>query len=253
MGLLEELNTFQSANELTGSFGEWLTKHYSNFFTDALVMHDVLIDGNNGYTSQIDVIMIGSKGVYVVEVKTFEGAKIYGNGKNSNWYYYRGGHKCEIYSPIKQNQKHIEYLKKLLADFGDIPFYSVVTMICDDFKVENINIDPQHPDTMVCSSLPSMMKGMQILTKDRPDVFGAEDKQAVFNCISSNQHKGKASRAEHKENVKKYKEKIEEMKKDKICPYCKVALVLRKGKFGDFYGCSNYPKCRYTLKTEKEN
>ena len=29
-----------------------------------------------------------------------------------------------------------------------------ITMICDDFKVENVNSDPQHPDTMVCSSLP---------------------------------------------------------------------------------------------------
>ena len=253
MGLFEKLNAFPSANELTGSFGEWLTKHYSKIFTDALVMHDVLIDGNDGYTSQIDVVMIGSKGVYVVEVKTFEGAKIYGNGKNSKWYYYRGGHKYEIYSPIRQNQKHIEYLKKHLADFSDIPFYSVITMICDDFKVENVNSNTEHPDTMVCSSLPSMMKGMQMLTKDRADVLGAEEKQAIFNYISSNQHQGKAARAEHKENVKKYKEKIEEMKSDKICPYCKVALVLRKGKFGDFYGCPHYPKCRYTLKKEKEN
>lgn len=30
------------------------------------------------------------------------------------------------------------------------------------------------------------------------------------------------------------------------CKWCGGKLVLRNGKNGDFYGCSNYPKCRYT-------
>ena len=30
------------------------------------------------------------------------------------------------------------------------------------------------------------------------------------------------------------------------CANCGGKLVLRKGKNGEFYGCSNYPKCRYT-------
>lgn len=31
-----------------------------------------------------------------------------------------------------------------------------------------------------------------------------------------------------------------------ICPYCKSNLVKRTGRYGSFYGCSNYPKCTYT-------
>lgn len=30
------------------------------------------------------------------------------------------------------------------------------------------------------------------------------------------------------------------------CPLCGSALVKRHGKYGDFYGCSNFPACRYT-------
>lgn len=30
-----------------------------------------------------------------------------------------------------------------------------------------------------------------------------------------------------------------------ICPQCGSKLVLRNGKYGDFYGCSGYPKCRF--------
>ena len=33
---------------------------------------------------------------------------------------------------------------------------------------------------------------------------------------------------------------------EEICPNCKINLVLIKGKYGDFYGCPNYPKCKYT-------
>jgi len=31
-----------------------------------------------------------------------------------------------------------------------------------------------------------------------------------------------------------------------ICPKCGGTLVERTGKFGSFYGCSNYPRCKYT-------
>lgn len=41
----------------------------------------------------------------------------------------------------------------------------------------------------------------------------------------------------------------------KICPNCKIPMVLRKGKFGYFWGCINYPKCKqtYQINGEKTN
>ena len=41
------------------------------------------------------------------------------------------------------------------------------------------------------------------------------------------------------------KKMIEESKNNK-CPNCGGNLVIRKGKYGKFLGCSNYPKCHYT-------
>lgn len=32
-----------------------------------------------------------------------------------------------------------------------------------------------------------------------------------------------------------------------ICPRCGGALVERTGKYGKFWGCSNYPKCRFKV------
>lgn len=36
------------------------------------------------------------------------------------------------------------------------------------------------------------------------------------------------------------------------CPECGSPLVIRKGKYGEFVACSNYPKCKYIKKEEKE-
>ena len=35
-------------------------------------------------------------------------------------------------------------------------------------------------------------------------------------------------------------------KEGRVCPQCGGAMVRRHGKYGDFWGCTNYPKCRHT-------
>ena len=86
MGIFDFLSELPTRNELTGSIGEWLTTFYSKTLPGALVLHDVLIDGKDDHTSQIDVVLVGNRGVYVVEVKTFSEAKIYGDTRKSTWY-----------------------------------------------------------------------------------------------------------------------------------------------------------------------
>ncbi len=39
----------------------------------------------------------------------------------------------------------------------------------------------------------------------------------------------------------------------KKCPKCGADLVLRKSFYGEFFGCSKYPKCRYIEKIEKKD
>lgn len=59
---------------------------------------------------------------------------------------------------------------------------------------------------------------------------------------------------------KNLKQKYEEVNKkditekptDKKCPECKQPLIIRWGRFGKFYACSGFPKCRYTEPLEKK-
>ncbi len=55
----------------------------------------------------------------------------------------------------------------------------------------------------------------------------------------------------------KYKEvskkDITEKPTTKICPKCGAPLLIRLGKYGKFYACSKFPKCRHTESLEKNN
>jgi restriction system protein len=42
-------------------------------------------------------------------------------------------------------------------------------------------------------------------------------------------------------------QQTKEMTYSKLCPKCGSDVVLRRGSKGEFYGCSSFPKCRYTI------
>ncbi len=48
-------------------------------------------------------------------------------------------------------------------------------------------------------------------------------------------------------------EKKEPEKVGESCPECGSELVIRKGKYGEFVACSNYPTCKYIKKEEKKS
>lgn len=54
------------------------------------------------------------------------------------------------------------------------------------------------------------------------------------------------------------KEAFEKMEKEapketgEMCPECNHPLVIRKGRYGQFVACSNYPECKYVKKEETE-
>ncbi|EKE25733.1 MAG: hypothetical protein ACD_5C00050G0003 [uncultured bacterium] len=56
-----------------------------------------------------------------------------------------------------------------------------------------------------------------------------------------------AKLTEKTDSVKKEEEKI-----GRNCPDCGGELIMKFGRFGKFIACQNYPKCKYTEKTEAE-
>ena len=47
-------------------------------------------------------------------------------------------------------------------------------------------------------------------------------------------------------------EKVKPQETGEICPNCGSNLVIRKGRYGEFVACGNYPECKYIKKEEKQ-
>lgn len=79
--------------------------------------------------AEVDMLMIHEKGIFVAENKNYNGY-IYGSEEDIKWTLIsKNGNKHLFYNPIKQNQSHIKYVKKLLQNKvdDDIPYISMIT------------------------------------------------------------------------------------------------------------------------------
>lgn len=105
------------------------------------IFHDLYVSKGNGNFSQIDLAIITQVGIIVFEVKDYSGW-IYGNGNYTRWIQsFSNNKKYYFYNPIKQNNKHIEDLKKQVNYFENLPFFSVIVFY-GNCKLKDINFVP---------------------------------------------------------------------------------------------------------------
>ena len=106
-----------------GQYGEYLTEYaltHDNVSGDLVVLKNVYVPTGNK-TTEIDMLMIHEKGIYVIESKNYSGW-IFGDYNQLNWTQsFPNGEKHKFYNPIKQNRTHIkalaEYLGKSVSEF----------------------------------------------------------------------------------------------------------------------------------------
>ena len=235
---------YKSRAEALGDDGE---KRVSSFLEDLdceeyRVFNDLLIrDGR--YTTQVDHVIISRYGVFVLETKNVHG-NVYGSGNAEFWKQYlpdtgfkRYGYTQEhqLRNPILQNEGHIKTLSRLV--FGnEVPVCGIVVF-------------PNGTDLKIKANAPVLhMREVVPFIKQYRDVVLSSDQMAFYRgrlleVISISE----SDRMTHLENVHHNKERRDSAVAAGICPKCGGNLVLRYGRFDRFYGCSNYPNCKYTL------
>lgn len=235
---------YSSRAEAIGDHGE---KMVSSFLEDLdseeyRVYNDLLIR-NGKYTTQVDHIVISHYGIFVLETKNVHG-KVYGGGNAELWKQYlpdigykRYGFTQEhmLRNPIWQNDGHIKTLRRLV--FGnDIPIYGIVVFPGDT----NINVTAKQPVLNMYNVVPHIKQYQDIvLSSEQMDIY----RRRLLDVISTTE----ADRKEHLGNVYRNKERRDEAVATGRCPRCGGSLILRNGRYGQFYGCSNYPQCNYIL------
>lgn len=100
------------------------------------VLRNAYVPKRGGGTSEIDVMFVTRKGVFVIESKNYSGW-IFGSEAQRYWTaVQKGGHKDRFYNPVMQNASHVKWLREFLAD--GTPLFSIVAFSerCELKKVE---------------------------------------------------------------------------------------------------------------------
>lgn len=131
-------NTFMKTWIDKGNRGEFLTfskleklkGHYK-------LMTNLYLPKNDGSTTEIDVLMISEKGIYVFESKNYSGW-IFGDEKYKNWVQTLPNKQKEhFFNPVWQNNTHMNALKSVLEmdDHKQFKSYIIFSERCTLKKI----------------------------------------------------------------------------------------------------------------------
>ena len=97
-----------------GNYGEFLTFRMLEKLGEKYILTNIYIPRSDGSTTEIDLLMLNEKGIYVLESKNYSGW-IFGDEKSKMWTQtLKGGKKSRFFNPIWQNKAHITALDEYL-------------------------------------------------------------------------------------------------------------------------------------------
>lgn len=201
------------------------------------VYNNVLVQ-IDGKSSQIDHVIVSPFGVFVIETKNYKGW-IYGSLNSDYWTQNIWGHKERLYNPVLQNKGHIAALKKVLPVYHENQFISIVVFSSKATLKSHL---PKECNVLTTWNLISRIHSYtnEILSIDQ--VAELEHKVDMLTVF------GKEEKVSHLQYAKATAYMSHQCREQNICPRCGGQLVERNGRYGRFYGCSNYPRCTYTAK-----
>lgn len=200
-----------------------------------IILNDITIPTSSGKTTQIDHIVVSTYGIFVIETKNYRGW-IMGDEKSEYWTQVIYKRKEKLYNPIRQNYGHVMALKGLLPEHSEPPF---IPIVCFSFRADlkvNVNSEVIYTSKLV-----------KTIKKYNQEAIPASDVKLIADTITGANIADKAVKKQHVKLIKQeIANKSNKISKD-VCPKCGGSLVLRSGKFGQFKGCGNYPKCRFVF------
>ena len=237
---------------------------------DLVVLHDILLEDPVGNKAQIDFYIITPSLNIIVECKNLYGnIEINEKGDFIRTVSYGGKfYKEGIYSPVTQNERHIQVIKECKwADSSIIyklsskryfdDYHKSLVVLANPKTVVNDKKAPQNVKEVVIRADQLISKIKELNAKSGNGVFklsAKEMREAGETMLARNVEE----RKDYIEKFAKWKSDIEsatveetkESCESRICPRCGKPLVLRTAKKGDnigntFWGCSAFPKCRY--------
>lgn len=178
---------YNRARRQVGIHGEYLLYERLRFLEDlgAKFLFNAYIPKQDGTTTEVDMICVCSRGIFVFESKDYSGW-IFGSENQREWTqthhskYSKGGvHKQRFYNPVMQNRTHVRYLRSFLKAGKDIPMWSVVVFSngCELKKVEI------HSNDVFVVQLHEVSSLVNALMADKADVLGEHEIDVIYQSL----------------------------------------------------------------------
>ena len=252
----------------TGKLGEYCTyRDLKKLPGEKRFLFNCYLPKNDGTTTEIDLILLHSSGIYVLESKNYSGW-IFGSETQKMWTQtLPKGHTSEknhFLNPIIQNEIHIEWLKKYLSGLTEGPYFSII-VFSKRCVLKNIQISKNSAHVVIqrydlLRTIQKMATGQMVYTSDQIAL--------IYERLYPLTQTTNEQKNQHIQNInhKIYSEEKNFVsgqqgdstmlsRTELVCPKCGAALVKkvatkgnRKGKA--FWGCSRFPSCRYIQNIE---
>lgn len=184
----------QKAKVCQGGNGErYIAKLLQELPEGYLCLHDLLYK-HEGYTVQIDHIIISEYGVIVIETKNFRGM-IYGSGENKRWTQVNISNKRRFYSPTIQNNRH----RIVVSKIGKLPLAKVIPLTVFVGKCELHLKDVSH---VVQSN--DLLPYINSITEK---ILSQSDVERIFKRLESKNITSESARRHHVAYVQRVKSK----------------------------------------------
>jgi len=219
-----------------GKVGERIVAHSLAGLPKEYKVIDNLQLSFGNWTSQIDHVVVSRYGVFVIETKNYTGI-ITGSENSAQWTKNMYGHKYYFHNPIFQNESHIKAIRKCLGDYGSLRIIPIVAFS----NSAKVRVKLESKMVVYFSQLKRTIKSYNEVCIPEETVMEIYRKLKLAHV--EDRHFAK----EHKKEAQSQQSKTELKIRNGICPRCGGNLVERHGKFGRFWGCSNYPTCKFTI------
>lgn len=179
-----------------GSFGEYLIKYaLANIPGYQKVLRNIYVP-YNGKTSEIDVLMIHEKGIFVFESKNYSGW-IFGGLENAQWTQcLPNKQKSRFYNPIMQNKTHI----KALAQFLNISISEVISYIIFSQRCELKDV-PNSSTNCIILRRPDMLKHLKRDIKVSNIIYTKQEIDDIYNQLLPLTQVTEEQKKQHIENI----------------------------------------------------
>ena len=196
-------------------------------------IHNLILPAQGG-TTQIDHVLVSLYGIFVIETKNMSGW-IFGNERSPKWTQSIYGKKFQFQNPLHQNYRHT----KALQEFLDLPescFHPIV------FFIGECELKTDLPANVLTRGLGNYIKS------HRAQIFSPSEAGEIFSRLTNAKLAPVSTHSLHISGLR-------ERHSGNSCPKCGAGLVLRTASKGAnagnrFFGCSGFPKCRYTRAAE---